>query len=82
MGNSIPTEYQDRLNFELEVMIKMGFPGYFLVVADLCDHARKVGIRVGPGRGSAAGSLVSYSLGITGLCLILTWTLMSADVLK
>ena len=67
MGNSIPTEYQDRLNFELEVMIKMGFPGYFLVVADLCDHARKVGIRVGPGRGSAAGSLVSYSLGITGL---------------
>lgn len=67
MGNSIPTEYQGRLNFELEVMIKMGFPGYFLVVADLCDHARKVGIRVGPGRGSAAGSLVSYSLGITGL---------------
>jgi DNA polymerase-3 subunit alpha len=67
MGTSIPTEYQDRLNFELEVMIKMGFPGYFLVVADLCDHARKVGIRVGPGRGSAAGSLVSYSLGITGL---------------
>ena len=67
MGNSIPTEYQDRLNFELEVMIKMGFPGYFLVVADLCDHAREVGIRVGPGRGSAAGSLVSYSLGITGL---------------
>jgi len=67
MDNSIPTEYQDRLNFELEVMIKMGFPGYFLVVADLCDHARKVGIRVGPGRGSAAGSLVSYSLGITGL---------------
>ena len=67
MGNSIPTEYQDRLNFELEVMIKMGFPGYFLVVADLCDHARAVGIRVGPGRGSAAGSLVSYSLGITGL---------------
>ena len=67
MGGKIPTEYQDRLNFELEVMIKMGFPGYFLVVADLCDHARKVGIRVGPGRGSAAGSLVSYSLGITGL---------------
>jgi DNA polymerase-3 subunit alpha len=48
-------------------MIKMGFPGYFLVVSDLCNHAREVGIRVGPGRGSAAGSLVSYSLGITGL---------------
>jgi len=48
-------------------MIKMGFPGYFLVVADLCSHAREVGIRVGPGRGSAAGSLVAYALGITGL---------------
>ena len=45
----------------------MGFPGYFLVVADLCEHAREVGIRVGPGRGSAAGSLVSYALGITQL---------------
>ena len=67
MGNHIPVEYQERLNFELDVMIKMGFPGYFLVVADLCNHAREVGIRVGPGRGSAAGSLVSYSLGVTGL---------------
>jgi len=67
MGNQIPVEYQERLDFELDVMMKMGFPGYFLVVADLCKHAREVGIRVGPGRGSAAGSLVSYSLGITGL---------------
>jgi DNA polymerase-3 subunit alpha len=67
MNDQIPPEYQERLNFELDVMIKMGFPGYFLVVADLCNHARQVGIRVGPGRGSAAGSLVSYSLGITGL---------------
>jgi len=67
MNGQIPPEYQERLNFELDVMIKMGFPGYFLVVADLCNHARQVGIRVGPGRGSAAGSLVSYSLGITGL---------------
>ena len=67
MDNQIPVEYQERLNFELDVMIKMGFPGYFLVVADLCNHAREVGIRVGPGRGSAAGSLVSYSLGVTGL---------------
>ncbi|MSW18593.1 MAG: DNA polymerase III subunit alpha, partial [Actinobacteria bacterium] len=65
-GQVLP-EYQERLNFELDVMIKMGFPGYFLVVSDLCNHARKVGIRVGPGRGSAAGSLVSYALGITGL---------------
>ena len=64
---SVPAEYQSRLDYELDVMIKMGFPGYFLVVADLCSHARAVGIRVGPGRGSAAGSLVSYVLGITAL---------------
>ncbi len=64
---SIPTNYQERLDYELNVMIKMKFPGYFLVVADLCAHAREVGIRVGPGRGSAAGSLVSYALGITAL---------------
>ena len=67
LNGEIPNEYQERLDFELDVMIKMGFPGYFLVVSDLCNHARKVGIRVGPGRGSAAGSLVSYALGITGL---------------
>ena len=67
LKNQIPTNYQERLNFELDVMVKMGFPGYFLVVADLVSHAQKVGIRVGPGRGSAAGSLVSYALGITGL---------------
>ena len=67
MHGQIPQEYRDRLNYELDVMIKMKFPGYFLVVADLCNHAREVGIRVGPGRGSAAGSLVSYALGITQL---------------
>ena len=67
LNGEIPNEYQERLDFELDVMIKMRFPGYFLVVSDLCNHARKVGIRVGPGRGSAAGSLVSYALGITGL---------------
>ncbi len=67
MQGDIPVHYQERLDYELEVMIKMGFPGYFLVVADLCSHAREVGIRVGPGRGSAAGSLVSYVLGITQL---------------
>jgi DNA polymerase-3 subunit alpha len=67
MGGSLSPEYQERLNYELDVMIKMGFPGYFLVVADLCEHAREVGIRVGPGRGSAAGSIVSYALGITAL---------------
>ncbi|MEY3430320.1 MAG: hypothetical protein RLZZ79_727 [Actinomycetota bacterium] len=63
----IPDEYQHRLEYELSVMTKMGFAGYFLVVSDLVAHARSVGIRVGPGRGSAAGSLVSYALGITSL---------------
>lgn len=67
MGGSIPQGHFERLQYELDVMIKMGFPGYFLVVADLVAHAKKEGIRVGPGRGSAAGSLVSYALGITGL---------------
>jgi DNA polymerase-3 subunit alpha len=67
LDGKIDVQYQERLDYELEVMIKMGFPGYFLVVSDLCSHARSVGIRVGPGRGSAAGSLVSYALGITAL---------------
>jgi DNA polymerase-3 subunit alpha len=67
LGDKATEEYRVRLQYELDVMIKMGFPGYFLVVADLVAHAKKVGIRVGPGRGSAAGSLVAYSLGITGL---------------
>ena len=67
MKDKATPEHITRLNYELDVMIKMGFPGYFLVVADLVAHAKKVGIRVGPGRGSAAGSLVAYALGITGL---------------
>ena len=67
LGERVTPEHIARLDYELDVMVKMGFPGYFLVVADLCSHARKVGIRVGPGRGSAAGSLVAYALGITGL---------------
>ena len=67
MGDRATPDHFARLNYELDVMIKMGFPGYFLVVADLVTHAKKVGIRVGPGRGSAAGSLVAYALGITGL---------------
>ncbi|MBM3710854.1 MAG: DNA polymerase III subunit alpha [Actinobacteria bacterium] len=65
--DKIAPQYQARLHFELDVMTKMGFAGYFLVVADLVSHAKREGIRVGPGRGSAAGSLVSYALGITGL---------------
>ena len=58
-GDRATDEHRTRLNYELDVMIKMGFPGYFLVVADLVAHAKKIGIRVGPGRGSAAGSLVA-----------------------
>ncbi|MEI6844017.1 MAG: DNA polymerase III subunit alpha [Actinomycetes bacterium] len=67
MHGDIPSIHRERMNYELDVMIKMGFPGYFLVVADLVGHAKREGIRVGPGRGSAAGSLVSYALGITAL---------------
>ncbi|GAA5169998.1 DNA polymerase III subunit alpha [Amycolatopsis dongchuanensis] len=62
-----PEGYRERIEMELDVIIGKGFPAYFLVVADLINHARKVGIRVGPGRGSAAGSLVAYVLGITNL---------------
>ncbi|KAA9165869.1 DNA polymerase III subunit alpha [Amycolatopsis acidicola] len=62
-----PEGYRERLDMELEVIIGKGFPAYFLIVADLINHARQVGIRVGPGRGSAAGSLVAYVLGITNL---------------
>ncbi|MEE8118953.1 MAG: DNA polymerase III subunit alpha [Gammaproteobacteria bacterium] len=59
--------YQERLETELQVIEGMGFPGYFLVVADFIDWARKHDIPVGPGRGSGAGSLVAFSLGITNL---------------
>jgi DNA polymerase-3 subunit alpha len=65
--DGITEEHQSRLHYELGVMTKMGFAGYFLVVADLVAYAKSQGIRVGPGRGSAAGSLVSYVLGITAL---------------
>jgi DNA polymerase-3 subunit alpha len=62
-----PEGYLERLERELQVIVGKGFPAYFLVVADLINYARSVGIRVGPGRGSAAGSLVAYVLGITNL---------------
>jgi len=65
--DGVSEEHKARLQYELGVMTKMGFAGYFLVVADLVAHAKTQGIRVGPGRGSAAGSLVSYVLGITAL---------------
>ncbi|HEX7154170.1 MAG TPA: DNA polymerase III subunit alpha [Thermoanaerobaculia bacterium] len=60
-----PKEYYDRLEREIEIIKNMQFPGYFLVVWDFIKYARDHGIPVGPGRGSAAGSLVAYSLGIT-----------------
>jgi DNA polymerase-3 subunit alpha len=60
-------EYQARLELELGVIIKMGFSGYFLIVADFIDWAKNNGVPVGPGRGSGAGSLVAWCLGITAL---------------
>jgi len=59
--------YQERLNFEIKTIVQMGFPGYFLIVADFISWAKNNGVPVGPGRGSGAGSLVAYSLGITDL---------------
>ena len=61
----VSQEYQDRINFELETIKKMGYSDYFLIVKDYIDYARSHDISVGPGRGSASGSLVSYALGIT-----------------
>jgi DNA polymerase-3 subunit alpha len=63
----VPPDYQERLEYELQMMHQMGFDGYFLVVWDYIKFARDHGIPVGPGRGSAAGSLVAYSLGITNI---------------
>ena len=65
LNGNVPKEYQDRLFYELKVINEMGFPNYFLVVYDFIRFAKKNKILVGPGRGSAAGSLVAYSLGIT-----------------
>jgi DNA polymerase III subunit alpha len=67
LPDGVPADYVERAEFELDVINQKGFPAYFLVVADLVTYARRVGIRVGPGRGSAAGSLVAYALGITNL---------------
>jgi len=58
---------EERLNFELDVIITSGYPGYFLIVQDFTSTARQMGVAVGPGRGSAAGSAVAYSLGITNI---------------
>ncbi len=62
-----PSSYAERLDVELDVIVKMGFPGYFLIVADFIGWSKGNDIPVGPGRGSGAGSLVAYALGITDL---------------
>ncbi len=66
-GGASEQEYRDRLDYELGVITRMGFPGYFLIVADFIGWAKENGIPVGPGRGSGAGSLVAYALQITDI---------------
>ncbi len=63
----VTPELRERLEYELDIIISMRFPGYFLIVWDLINFCHQNGIRVGPGRGSAAGSLVAYCLGITNI---------------
>jgi len=63
----IPPAHQERLKYELGVIKRMGFSGYFLIVWDFIKHARSIGVPVGPGRGSGAGALVAYALRITNL---------------
>jgi DNA polymerase III subunit alpha len=64
---TITKEIEDRLNFELDTICKSGYPGYFLIVQDFTSTARTMGVSVGPGRGSAAGSAVAYCLSITNI---------------
>ncbi|NBG65387.1 DNA polymerase III subunit alpha [Acidiluteibacter ferrifornacis] len=64
---TISAEVQERLDFELKIIKEMGFPGYFLIVQDFTTIARDLGVSVGPGRGSAAGSAVAYCVGITNI---------------
>ena len=63
----LPSEYLERFNYELDTILKMGYEGYFLIVADFVNWAKSNDVPVGPGRGSGAGSLIAYALGITGL---------------
>src|SRR5690606_23915572 len=65
--DGVPEKYLEQARYELGVVNQMGFPGYFLVVADLIRHAKENSIRVGPGRGSAAGAVIAWALGITEL---------------
>ena len=66
-GETIPSEVQERANMEIEVITGKGYPGYFLVVADFIKWSKEQGIRVGPGRGSGAGSMAAYAMKITDL---------------
>ena len=66
-GEEMSDEVKERIDFELNTMKTMGFPGYFLIVQDFISAAREMGVAVGPGRGSAAGSVVAYCLGITDI---------------
>ncbi len=66
-GDPVPTDVRQRFESEIDVIIEMGFPSYFLIVWDFVKFARESGISVGPGRGSAAGSIVSFALGITDI---------------
>src|SRR5437868_1284879 len=67
-GDQLPANVRERLDYELGVITKTGYAGYFLIVSDFIKAARERGIPVGPGRGSAAGSLVAYALQITNVC--------------
>src|SRR5436853_1130298 len=67
LGGDAAARYRERLAFEIRTIVQMGFAGYFLIVADFINWAKTNGVPVGPGRGSGAGSLVAYSLGITDL---------------
>ncbi len=66
-GEAVPEEYRERLEYELDVIRRMGYTDYFLIVHDFVDYARQHGIPVGPGRGSGAGSIAAYCIGITGI---------------
>ncbi len=66
-GDPVPKEVADRVQFELDTVRTMGFPGYFLIVHDYIAAARNMGVWVGPGRGSAAGSALAYAIGITNV---------------
>lgn len=66
-GNPVPQDAQERADYEMSVIVQQGFPAYFLIVQEYIEWARSQGIGVGPGRGSAAGAIVAYAMGITDL---------------